>query len=45
MKRIFTFMLALGAGFSGFGQSQRLVMFEEFTQASCPPLCCHQPWP
>ena len=31
------------AGSSAFAQSQRLVLFEEFTQASCPPCATTNP--
>ena len=43
MKKI-TLILAIAmAGSSAFAQSQRLVLFEEFTQASCPPCASTNP--
>src|SRR3954466_13330791 len=43
MKKItLSLALALSAGFV-FGQSQRLVLAEEFTQASCPPCASQNP--
>lgn len=43
MKKI-TLLLAISlAGASGFAQSQRTVLFEQFTQASCPPCAATNP--
>ncbi len=43
MKKI-TLLLAIAmAGSAAFAQSERLVMFEEFTQASCPPCASTNP--
>ncbi len=41
MKKLVLFSLFLATAVLGFSQSQRLVMFEEFTQASCGP-CAQQ---
>lgn len=41
MKKIVLFSLFLATTVLGFSQSQRFVMFEEFTQASCGP-CAQQ---
>ena len=35
MKKLILFILFFSTAVLGFSQSQRLVMFEEFTQASC----------
>jgi hypothetical protein len=41
MKKLILFTLFFATAALGFSQSQRLVMFEEFTQASCGP-CAQQ---
>ncbi|MGA3015375.1 MAG: T9SS type A sorting domain-containing protein [Bacteroidales bacterium] len=41
MKKLILFILFMTTAILGFCQSQRLVMFEEFTQASCGP-CAQQ---
>jgi hypothetical protein len=41
MKKIILFSMFLATTVLGFSQSQRFVMFEEFTQASCGP-CAQQ---
>lgn len=43
MKKIYTLILALGAVTLSFGQSQRLVLFEEFTGETCPPCAVTNP--
>lgn len=45
MKRIFTFIgcLTLAATMQTKAQSQRLVLVEEFTNASCPPCAAQNP--
>lgn len=43
MKKIFTLILGLGATPVVMAQSQRLVLTEEFTQASCPPCASQNP--
>jgi hypothetical protein len=43
MKKITLFLAIAMAGSSAFAQSQRLVLFEEFTQASCPPCATTNP--
>lgn len=43
MKKITLFLAIAMAGSSAFAQSQRLVLFEEFTQASCPPCAATNP--
>ena len=46
MKKITSivfFIVAIFSGGSVFGQSQRLVLAEEFTQASCPPCASANP--
>lgn len=43
MKRIQLLIALCMAGSMAFAQSQRLVLFEEFTQASCPPCAATNP--
>ncbi|MEO5570729.1 MAG: T9SS type A sorting domain-containing protein [Bacteroidia bacterium] len=43
MKKIYTLFASLFVAIVCFGQSQRLVLFEEFTQASCPPCASTNP--
>lgn len=43
MKKITLFLAIAMAGSSAFAQSQRLVLLEEFTQASCPPCASTNP--
>lgn len=43
MKRFFTIIFILSMGLAGFSQSQRLVLLEEFTQASCGPCASSNP--
>ena len=43
MKKITLFLAITLAGSSAFAQSERLVLFEEFTQASCPPCASTNP--
>ncbi|HML86466.1 MAG TPA: hypothetical protein PKE52_15025, partial [Bacteroidales bacterium] len=43
MKRIFTILLAISIATLGYSQSQRLVLLEEFTQASCGPCASSNP--
>jgi hypothetical protein len=43
MKRIFTSFLTLCIGFSAFSQSQRTVLIEEGSNASCPPCAAQNP--
>ena len=43
MKKIYSLLASLIIGATCFGQSQRLVLFEEFTQASCPPCAATNP--
>ena len=43
MKKITLILAIVMAGSSAFAQSQRLVLFEEFTQASCPPCATTNP--
>jgi hypothetical protein len=45
MKKPLLIAAALFAMTSAFGQSQRTVLFEEFTQASCPPCAATNPSP
>jgi hypothetical protein len=43
MKKIYTLAIGLLASLLTFGQSQRLCLLEEFTQASCPPCAAQNP--
>ena len=43
MKKIFTFLFVTSFTFTGFSQTQRLVLVEEFTQASCGPCASQNP--
>jgi hypothetical protein len=43
MKKTFTFLTILLAGSLAFAQSQRLVMVEGFSQASCGPCASQNP--
>jgi hypothetical protein len=43
MKKITIFVSALALTGSMFGQSQRTILAEEFTQASCPPCAAQNP--
>lgn len=43
MKKIILFSLFLATAVLGFSQSQRFIMFEEFTQASCGPCASQNP--
>ena len=43
MKKIYLSLMALSFAATAFAQSQRLVVFEEFTQASCPPCATTNP--
>lgn len=43
MKRIFTSVFALSLVSFGFAQSQRTILAEEFTQASCGPCAAQNP--
>lgn len=43
MKKIYLSVLALLITASAFSQSQRLILMEEFTQASCPPCATTNP--
>lgn len=43
MKKISTLIIAFVQGSIAFSQTQRLVLAEEFTQASCPPCASHNP--
>jgi hypothetical protein len=43
MKKLFTSALLLFIGASGFSQSQRLVLIEEGSNASCPPCAAQNP--
>jgi type IX secretion system substrate protein len=43
MKKIYSLLASLFVASVCFGQSQRLVLFEEFTQASCPPCAATNP--
>ena len=43
MKRIFTILFAISIATLGYSQSQRLVLLEEFTQASCGPCASSNP--
>lgn len=42
-KTLFLFVLIFGVAFVSFGQSQRLVLLEHFTQASCGPCATSNP--
>ena len=44
MKKITLFISALALSCTMFGQSQRLCLAEEFTQASCPPCAAANPY-
>jgi hypothetical protein len=43
MKKIYSLLLLIASASIVYGQSQRLVLFEEFTQASCPPCASTNP--
>jgi hypothetical protein len=43
MKKIFTFLISALVISSAFAQYQRMVLFEEFTQASCGPCASQNP--
>jgi thiol-disulfide isomerase/thioredoxin len=43
MKKIYTILLSLAVSGSLFAQSQRLVIFEEFTSEDCPPCAAINP--
>ncbi len=43
MKRIYLLLSILFAVVAGFGQSQRFILFEEFTNASCSPCALQNP--
>ena len=43
MKKTLTLVALAVAGSAAFGQAQRLVLFEEFTQASCGPCASQNP--
>ncbi len=43
MKKLYTLAVALFAVSAAFGQTQRLCLLEEFTQASCPPCAAQNP--
>lgn len=43
MKKIFTLAFSLGFAFTSFAQTQRMVLTEEFTNASCPPCAAQNP--
>lgn len=43
MKKILALIIVLVQGSVAFSQTQRLVLAEEFTQASCPPCATHNP--
>ncbi len=43
MKKLYTFVIALMATSLAIGQSQRLCLLEEFTQASCGPCAAQNP--
>jgi thiol-disulfide isomerase/thioredoxin len=43
MKKIYTILLSLAVSGSLFAQSQRLVVFEEFTSEDCPPCAAINP--
>src|SRR4051812_9340455 len=45
MKKLFTltYLIILMMGYSSYAQSTRLVLAEEFTQASCPPCASQNP--
>jgi hypothetical protein len=43
MKKIYTVLATFLVATVCFGQSQRLILFEEFTQASCPPCAATNP--
>lgn len=43
MKKITLLLALFAAGSTAFAQSQRIVLFEEFTQASCPPCAVTNP--
>ena len=43
MKKIYSLLLTVFAVSVCFAQSQRLVLMEEFTQASCPPCAAYNP--
>jgi hypothetical protein len=43
MKKMYSVLASLFVASLCFGQSQRLVLFEEFTQASCPPCAATNP--
>lgn len=43
MKKLVLISLLITLGFTGFSQSQRLVLLEHFTQASCGPCATYNP--
>ena len=43
MKKIFTLAFGLGIAAISFGQTQRMVLTEEFTNASCGPCAGQNP--
>jgi hypothetical protein len=43
MKKIYVLLAASGFAFGAFAQTQRTVLAEEFTQASCPPCAAQNP--
>ncbi len=44
MKKTYLYIIAFSVlSLQGFAQSQRLVLYEEFTQASCPPCAAANP--
>lgn len=43
MKKIFTLAVSLGFAYASFAQTQRMVLTEEFTNASCPPCAAQNP--
>lgn len=43
MKKLLLSIASLLVAVTAFGQSQRLVLFEQFTQASCPPCAAANP--
>ena len=43
MKKFYVSFAAMCLSVAAFAQSQRLVVFEQFTQASCPPCATANP--
>ena len=43
MKRFFTFLFAMALALSAFSQSQRFVIWEQFTNTSCAPCASRNP--